>query len=112
MYLGLYLKKPVIEPGYYPKIDTKYIKEYRNGTLEQSLKIGNFFLNNIDEECDVLAGPYEYDYWDSKQCKKIVDWIEKNQDKIKETELDAFFKVINDYCKQAVELDTGVEIDL
>lgn len=112
MYLGLYLKKPVIEPGYYPKIDKKHIKEYRNGTFEQSLKLGDFFLNNIDEECDVLVGPYEYDYWDSKQCKKIVDWIEKNQYKIKEAKLDDFFKVINDYCKQAVELDTGVEIDL
>ena len=44
MYIGLYLKKPVINYGHYPKIEKKYIKEYRIGTLDQSIKLGNFFF--------------------------------------------------------------------
>lgn len=112
MYIGLYLKKPVINYGHYPKIEKKYIKEYRIGTLDQSIKLGNFFLDNIDKACDVLVGPYEYDYWNSEKCKIIVSWIEKNKNLIKESKLDDFFKVINEYCIKAIELDTGVEIDL
>lgn len=112
MYIGLYLEKPIIKTGYYPEIDENKIKKYRNGSLEQSLKIGQFFFDNINDECETLVAAYEYDYWDSKQCKKLVDWIEKNQNLIKESELGDFFKLIYDYCKQAFELDTGVEIEL
>ena len=112
MYIGLFLKKPVIEPGYYPKIDEKYLKKHRTKNFEETMKLGQFFSDNINDECDTFVANYEYDYWEPEQCKKIVNWIEKNQDKIKEAKLDEIFKVINDYCNQAVELDTGVEIDL
>ena len=61
---------------------------------------------------ETLVAPYEYDYWNSDQCKKIVNWIENNRELIKSFNLEEMFKVINDYCKQAVELDTGVEIEL
>ncbi|MBQ1550743.1 MAG: hypothetical protein IIZ67_01450 [Bacilli bacterium] len=112
MYIGLYLEKPIIKTGYYPEIDESKIKKYRNGSLEQSIKIGQFFFDNINDECETLVAPYEYDYWNSDQCKKIVNWIENNRELIKSFNLEEMFKVINDYCKQAVELDTGVEIEL
>ena len=112
MYIGLYLQKPIIKPGCYPILDEKYIKKYRTGNLEQSIKIGQFFFDNVNDECGTLVAPYEYDYWEPKQCKKIVNWIDKNQVIIKDSCLHEFFQVIYDYCKQAVELDTGVEIDL
>ena len=76
------------------------------------MKLGQFFSDNVNEECGTLVANYEYDYWNQEQCKNVVRWIEKNQKLIKEAELEEIFKVINDYCKQAIELDTGVEIDL
>ena len=47
MYIGLYLQKPIIKPGCYPILDEKYIKKYRTGNLEQSIKIGQFFFDNV-----------------------------------------------------------------
>ena len=112
MYLGLYLEKPMIKPGHYPEIKKEKIIEYRNGTIEQGMKIGQFFFDNVNEECGISVAPYEYDFWNPEQCKKIINWIEKNNILIKENSLDEFFKVIDQYCKKAIELDTGVEIDL
>jgi len=112
MYIGLYLKKPVIETGYYPKIDEQDIRKHKTKNFEESMKLGQFFSDNINDECGTLVANYEYDYWNQEQCKNVVRWIEKNKKLIKEAELEEIFKVINDYCKQAIELDTGVEIDL
>lgn len=112
MYLGLYLKQPEIKPGCYPQAEKNNIKSVKIGTINDSKKIGQFFYNNINNECGLLTAPFEYDYWNSNQCKKLVEWINNNQPIIKGANLDEFFEIINDYCKKAVELNTGVEIDL
>ena len=79
MYIGLYLKKPVIETGYYPKIDEQDIRKHKTKNFEESMKLGQFFSDNVNEECGTLVANYEYDYWNPEQCKNVVRWIEKNQ---------------------------------
>ena len=62
MYIGLYLQKPIIKPGCYPILDEKYIKKYRTGNLEQSIKIGQFFFDNVNDVENFM-----------KKCKGIND---------------------------------------
>ena len=50
MYIGLYLKKPVIETGYYPKIDEQDIRKHKTKNFEESMKLGQFFSDNINDE--------------------------------------------------------------
>ena len=112
MYIGLYLVKPEIISGDYPKIDEKNIKKHMINSLDDALKLGQFFLDNINEECETLLAPYDVDIFMPEQCRRIKDWIQTNDILIKESGLEELFKIINEYCDKAIELDTGMEIEV
>ena len=113
MYIGLYLKKIKLpEKGHYPEeMPDKDIKKY-SLKLNEALILGNFFLNNIDEYLESVIGPYDYDYFTVDQCKKLKFWIDNNSDLINKNDLSDIFKIIYEYCNKAIELDTGIEMEL
>lgn len=112
MYVGLYLKKPEIIEGEYPLIDENDIKKYKIESLSEALKLGQFFLDYVNEECETMTAPYEVDIIMPKQCVLLKEWIVNNKDLIKNNNLEDIFDVIYHYCTEAIELDSGIEIEL
>ena len=112
MYIGLFLVKPIMKKGHYPIIDEKNIKKYWIKDLKTALDLGRFFLDNINEECETILGPYEYDYLTPQQCELLICWINNNKELINASNLSTLFDVIKEYCDEAIKLDTGIEIEV
>ena len=88
------------------------IKVYRFKSIEESLKVGQFFLDNgINEYCGCLVAPYDVDFLDYNQCKLLKQCISKNKKIIIESNLEKIFEVLDDYCSEAIQLETGIEIE-
>jgi hypothetical protein len=88
------------------------IKIYKFKTIEESIKVGQFFLDNgINDYCGCLVAPYDVDFLDYNQCKLLKEWILNNQNIINESHLEEIFKVLYDYCSEAIKLETGIEIE-
>ena len=88
------------------------IKVYRFKSIEESLKVGQFFLDNgINDYCKCLVAPYDVDFLDYNQCKLLKQWISKNKKIIIESNLEKIFEVLDDYCSEAIQLETGIEIE-
>lgn len=112
MYIGLFKVKPIIKPGYYPQIDENDVIKYQINDSSIPSKLGQFFFDYINEECGTLVAQYEYDYINPQQCIKLKEWIMNHNKLIEDNGLNELFTVINSYCEKAIELDTGIEIDL
>ena len=88
------------------------IKVYRFKSIEESLKVGQFFLDNgINEYCGCLVAPYDVDFFFFFQCKLLKQCISKNKKIIIESNLEKIFEVLDDYCSEAIQLETGIEIE-
>lgn len=115
MYIELYLKKPKeVGSGYYPEeLDEKDQKKYIIENLDEALSLGEFFLESgINDYCNSYLGPYDVCIFNSEQCKLLLEWISNNRNKIVDSGLENLFKVIEEYSKEAVKLDTGIEIEV
>ena len=89
------------------------IKIYKFKFNEEAINLGNFFLEKgIDDYCNCFVEPYGTDFLNKDQCILLKKWITENKNIIQENNFNEIFNVLEDYCKQAIELDTGIEIDL
>ena len=96
-----------------PQTDNR-VKYYQ---LENDWDDVDFFFddNAIDEiakRCDSLIGYGDADYFNAEKCKILKDWIDERLRKPAESRYREMLEVLKDYCQQAVELNTGVYIDL
>ncbi len=90
----------------------KEIKVYKFKSLEESLKVGNFFLNSgVNDYCKTLVAPYDVDFFNVEQCTLLKEWIKNNRQLIIEAELVDIFELIEEYCTEAIKLGTGIEIE-
>lgn len=112
MYIGVYLVKPVVIQGKYPEINDQDIKKYKIRTLEEAIKIGEFFEKYINKDCATMTAPFELDIIFPDQCKILQNWIDNNQELIITNDLKEYFDVIHEYCTTAIELETGIEIEV
>ena len=112
MYIGLFKVKPIIKPGYYPQIDENNVIKYQINDSSIPSKLSQIFFDYINEECGTLVAQYEYDFINPQQCVKLKEWILNNSNLIEQNNLGELFEVINNYCEEAIKLDTGIEIDL
>lgn len=72
-------------------------------------------LNDIDEldgYCDALLDNGDVDFFDASKCAKLKEWIDERLQKPTVPRYREILEVLRDYCRRAVELNTGVVIDL
>lgn len=66
----------------------------------------------IAEQCDSLISYGEDDYFNAEKCKILLRWIEERLLKPAVPRYKEMLEVLKDYCQRAIELNTGVYIDL
>ena len=66
----------------------------------------------IAERCDSLISYGEDDYFKVEKCKIQLGWIEERLLKPVAPRYKEMLEGLNDYCKRAIEYNTGVYIDL
>lgn len=69
------------------------------------------FVPGIDKVCANLLDYSDVDFFDSNQCAVIKKWLEENK-VTDDSRLNELYDVLYDYISRAIELGTGVIIEL
>ena len=69
-------------------------------------------INDINNTCGALLGYGDLDYFNASKCAKLEKWIEERLHKPLVPRYKEILETLKDYCHRAVELNTGVMIDL
>jgi len=69
-------------------------------------------ITDINDACDALLSYGDLEYFDAAKCAKLEKWIEERLHKPLFPRYKEMLEVLKDYCHRAVELNTGVMIDL
>lgn len=114
MYIKLFLANmPKSDYGDFPiepSNDSKKIKYY--GLTKEEAVCLNSISEKINNACESLIGLYDTDYLDYIKCKKLLSWIEENINKFSDPMLVGLLNILLDYCSIAINLKTGIIIEL
>ena len=69
-------------------------------------------IDDIDRKCNSLLDYGDVEWFDAKQCKKLLEWINERLKKPIIPRYEKLLCVLKDFCSRAIELNTGVIIDL
>lgn len=69
------------------------------------------FRTPINDLCDTLFDMGDVDYLPANKCTLIIPWLESRLDTCEGRLYDLYSKLL-DYAQRAVELDTGVVVEL
>ena len=69
-------------------------------------------LSVIDNKCNALLDYGEADYFDASKCILLKSWIEERLTQEIVPRYKELLEVLYDFCTRAIELGTGVMIDL
>lgn len=115
MYFALFLNLEGL--NYYghipeiPKTTEKVILyELKNGWDDADLFADD--LDEIDDRCNALIDCGDVDYLNSAQCALLEAWIEERLRKQITPRYQELLEVLMSFCHRAVELNTGLLIDL
>lgn len=70
------------------------------------------FVEPVDELCGALIDRGDVDYLTADQCDLLVPWLEKRLERSCPYPLDTFYPKLLEFARRAVELGTGVVVDL
>lgn len=93
-------------PGYESDFD-----EFR---LEQDdlILLNDDFVDPINETCGTLLDYGDIDYFDASQCKELCMWLEDRLGKDCDDRLAVLYRKLHEYAIKAVELGTGLVVEL
>lgn len=69
-------------------------------------------IDSIDDACNALLDYGDVDFFNCEKCAKLKEWIDERLKKTMEPRYRELLNVLNDYCTRAIELNTGVVIEL
>ena len=71
------------------------------------------FLEPVDALCDALLDYGDIDFFDADKCKKLSVWLEDQMTEGLATgRLRVLYEKLNEYAQRAIELGTGVVVEL
>ena len=69
-------------------------------------------IDSIDDYCNALLDYGDVEFFDCEKCKKLNEWIDRRvKDEIEPRYLE-ILKALETYCSRAIELNSGVVIEL
>jgi len=101
--------------GYIPEIPKEPAGRVEIFPLQNQWDDADLFLNDlpeIDERCDALLDYGDVDYFNNEKCVKLKEWIVERLNKPIDSRYKELLEVLKNYCERAIELKTGVVIDL
>ncbi len=69
-------------------------------------------VDEIDNKCKALLDYGDVDYFDTQKCAILKDWIAERLQKQIVPRYREMLEALSNYCQRAVELNTGVVIEL
>ena len=96
-----------------PETD-KRVRYYQleNGWDDVDLFDDDHAIDEIANRCDSLISYGDVDYFNAEKCAILKAWIDERLQKPVVPRYREMLEVLRDYCQQAIELNTGVYIDL
>lgn len=88
------------------------ISEKTGFTLEDQRAIVGDFVAPINDVCGSCLDAYDVEYFDAKQCEKLMEWLEDRLQAPCSSRLRHLYDTLLEYAKRAVELGTGVIVEL
>lgn len=70
------------------------------------------FIDPVNDLCDTLLDDGDVDFFDAKKCALLIEWLEDRLKKPCPNRLREVYLRLLDYAKRAVELGTGVVVEL
>lgn len=98
--------------------DIPEIPEDYNGIVEEyplsseDIKMLLCDIDSIDTACDVLLDFGDADFFNREKCEKLNEWIDNRLKNTIAPRYRETLEVLKDCCNQAIELNTGVVIEL
>ena len=69
-------------------------------------------IDEIAKRCDSLISYGDSDYFYASKCAILKEWIEERLQEPTAPRYREMLEVLRDFCQRAIELNTGVVIDL
>lgn len=115
MYFLLFLTfEGIKNDSYGPYVDDIY-NDKRVACFPLETSDVNLFIEDIDEidsKCEALLDYGDVDYFDAQKCAILNEWVAQRLQKPTVPRYHKMLEVLSNYCQRAVELNTGVVIEL
>ena len=101
--------------GYIPEIPKDPDGRVEIFPLQNQWDDVELFMNDlpeIDERCDALLDYGDVDYFDCNKCAILREWIVERLNKPIDARYQELLGILKGFCERAIELKTGVVIDL
>lgn len=95
-----------------PVTDIDGIGERFVGEESDSWALLEDFVAGIDPICHNVLDYGDVDYFDSQQCAVIKEWLTARMKKDMTPRLRYLYEILLDYLSRAIELGTGVVVEL
>ena len=69
-------------------------------------------VDDLDNKCNALLDYGDVDYFDTVKCIKLNDWIKERLTKPIDDKYRQALEVLKSYCEHAIELKTGIMVEL
>ena len=86
-------------------------ENYKWDLADQSL-LAEDFMDPINDLCGTVLDIYDVDYFDTEQSRMLKSWLEERLKQPCDERLRELYTVLLDYATRAVELGTGVVVEL
>lgn len=70
------------------------------------------FVDSINDYCDTLLDDGDIDYFDKAKCILLKSWLEKRLPSVSNERLKSLYGKLLEFANRAIELGTGVVVEL
>lgn len=67
---------------------------------------------SINEKCNTLLDYGDIDFFDGKKCELLIEWIDKRETENISNNYKELLQNLKEYCQRAIDLKTGIVIEL
>lgn len=69
-------------------------------------------IGSLDAACNALLDLGDVDYFNAEKCGKLSEWIKERLEQPVSARYREILETLMSYCERAIELNTGVVIEL
>ena len=82
--------------------------------IEESdvLLLNEDFVDSVNDACGTLLDYGDIDFFDAEKCKALKNWLVARLNRDCEDRLAELYGKLLDYAEQAIDLDTGIVVEL
>lgn len=115
MFIELIEKRVEPSEDYYFKVipnDTKGISKRYEISMDDAEKFYNKYADNLRDTCNIFIGDGDVEMFGKEECARIEKWAQEVMKHEKDKELMSIIKVLYNYAKEAIKLDTWIVIEI